>query len=47
MGKSLTEKILEAHLVTGKMQAGEEIFIRVDQTLTHPSGPGRGGSSVI
>lgn len=35
MGKSLTHKILESHLVSGRMVPGEEIFIRVDQTLTH------------
>ena len=35
MGKSLTRKILESHLVKGHMVPGEEIFIRVDQTLTH------------
>ena len=35
MGKSLTRKILEPHLVKGSMEPGEEIFIKVDQTLTH------------
>ena len=35
MGKSLTRKILESHFVSGSMIPGEEIFIRVDQTLTH------------
>lgn len=35
MGKSLTRKILESHYVSGKMLPGEEIFIKVDQTLTH------------
>ncbi len=35
MGKSLTRKILEEHLVSGNMTPGEEIFIKVDQTLTH------------
>jgi aconitate hydratase len=34
MGKNLTYKILEDHLVEGKLQAGEEIAIRIDQTLT-------------
>ena len=34
MGKSLTHKILEQHLVEGKLAAGEEIGIRIDQTLT-------------
>lgn len=35
MGKSLTRKILETHFVKGSMEPGEEIFIKVDQTLTH------------
>ena len=35
MGKSLTRKIIEAHCVSGSMKAGEEVFIKVDQTLTH------------
>ncbi len=34
MGKNLTQKIIEAHLVSGKMLPGEEIAIRIDQTLT-------------
>jgi aconitate hydratase len=34
MGKSLTRKILESHLVEGEWKAGTEIGIRVDQTLT-------------
>ena len=32
MGKSLTRKIIEAHYVSGSMKAGEEVFIKVDQT---------------
>ncbi len=32
-GKSLTRKIIEAHLVEGRPVPGEEIAIRVDQTL--------------
>ena len=35
MGKSLTRKILESHYVSGSMVPGEEVFIKVDQTLTH------------
>jgi aconitate hydratase len=35
VGKSLTHKIIESHLVSGNMIPGEEIFIKVDQTLTH------------
>lgn len=34
MGKNVTQKILEAHLVSGKMTPGEEIGIRIDQTLS-------------
>jgi aconitate hydratase len=34
MGKTVTEKILAAHLVEGRLQQGEEIGIRIDQTLT-------------
>ncbi len=35
MGKSLTRKIIEEHYVSGSMIPGEEVFIKVDQTLTH------------
>lgn len=35
MGKSLTRKIIESHYVSGSMTPGEEVFIKVDQTLTH------------
>ena len=35
MGKSLIRKIIESHYVSGSMVPGEEVFIRVDQTLTH------------
>lgn len=35
MGRSLTQKIIESHYVSGSMVPGEEVFIRVDQTLTH------------
>ncbi len=34
MGKSLTRKILEDHLVVGKYVPGTEIGIKIDQTLT-------------
>jgi aconitate hydratase len=34
MGKTVTEKLLAAHLVEGNLQKGEEIGIRIDQTLT-------------
>ena len=33
--KTLTRKILEAHCVKGSLTPGEEVFVRVDQTLTH------------
>ncbi|MGL6201521.1 MAG: aconitate hydratase [Lachnospiraceae bacterium] len=35
MGKSLTKKIIESHYVSGSMKPGEEVFIKVDQSLTH------------
>lgn len=35
--QNLTQKIIAAHLVSGKMIAGEEISIRIDQTLTQDS----------
>lgn len=34
MGKTLTQKILEIHLVEGEYKKGNEIGIRIDQTLT-------------
>ena len=34
MGLTLTEKILKAHLVEGELVKGQEIGIRIDQTLT-------------
>jgi len=34
MGKSITQKILEEHLVDGKFEPGKEIAIKIDQTLT-------------
>lgn len=34
---NLTRKIIEKHLVSGRMTAGEEIAIRIDQTLTQDS----------
>jgi aconitate hydratase len=34
MGKSLTKKILEEHLVVGEYVPGQEIGIKIDQTLT-------------
>lgn len=37
MGLTLAEKILKAHLVEGEMVKGNEIGIRIDQTLTQDS----------
>ncbi len=34
MGKNLTSKIIESHLVDGEAVAGSEIALRIDQTLT-------------
>lgn len=34
MKQSLTQKLIESHLVEGEMQPGEEIALRIDQTLT-------------
>lgn len=35
MGKSLTRKIIESHYVSGSLVPGEEVFLKIDQTLTH------------
>ncbi|MDY3947729.1 MAG: aconitate hydratase, partial [Ezakiella sp.] len=35
MRKNLSRKILESHLISGNMIVGEEIAVKVDQTLTH------------
>jgi aconitate hydratase len=34
MGKTVAEKIIEAHLVKGKLEPGSEIAIKIDHTLT-------------
>lgn len=34
MGKTLTHKLIEAHLVAGRIEPGTEIGIHIDQTLT-------------
>lgn len=34
MGKNITQKVISAHLVEGVMEAGKEIAIKIDQTLT-------------
>ena len=35
MGDSLTKKIIKSHFVKGSMKPGQDVFIKVDQTLTH------------
>ena len=34
MGKTIAEKIIEQHLLSGEMKTGKEIGLRIDQTLT-------------
>ena len=34
MGKSITQKILEKHIIKGNFYPGEELAIKIDQTLT-------------
>ena len=34
---NLTQKILSGHLLSGRLIPGEEIAIRIDQTLTQDS----------
>ena len=34
MGLTLAQKLIKSHLVEGEMIAGEEIGLRIDQTLT-------------
>ncbi len=34
MGQNIVQKVISSHLVSGNMNAGEEIAIRIDQTLT-------------
>jgi len=34
MGANITQKIIKEHLVSGSMEAGKSITIRIDQTLT-------------
>ena len=33
-GKNVAQKLIESHLLKGRMEAGEEIALRIDQTLT-------------
>ena len=37
MGYNIAEKIISSHLVSGKMKTGNEISIKIDQTLTQDS----------
>jgi aconitate hydratase len=34
MGQNVAQKLIESHLLSGEMRAGEEIGLRIDQTLT-------------
>ena len=34
MGKTLAQKIIESHLISGDMTPGSEVALRIDQTLT-------------
>ncbi len=34
MGQNVAQKMIESHLIEGKMEAGEEIALKIDQTLT-------------
>jgi aconitate hydratase len=34
MGRSITQKLIESHLVEGSMEPGEQIGLKIDQTLT-------------
>ncbi len=34
MGKNIVQKLIESHLLEGKMKQGEEIGLKIDQTLT-------------
>lgn len=35
MAQNITQKLIESHLISGKLIPGEEIYIKIDQTLTH------------
>jgi aconitate hydratase len=34
MGKTVAQKLIDSHLTTGQMNPGEEIGLKIDQTLT-------------
>ena len=38
MGKTIAQKIIASHLVSGDMTPGSEIALRIDQTLTQDAG---------
>lgn len=35
MAQNMIQKLIRSHLVSGEMKPGEEIYIKIDQTLTH------------
>ena len=37
MSQNIAQKIISRHLLSGEMKAGEEISLRIDQTLTQDS----------
>ena len=37
MGYTISQKIIKDHLLSGEMKVGEEIALRIDQTLTQDS----------
>ena len=37
MSQNIAQKIIARHLLSGEMKAGEEISLRIDQTLTQDS----------
>ena len=34
MGNTIAEKIIKRHLISGQMVTGQEIALKIDQTLT-------------
>ncbi len=34
MGKTIAEKIIQAHMISGSMEQGKEVALKIDQTLT-------------
>ena len=35
MGQNMIQKLIASHLVSGTMNPGDEIYIKIDHTLTH------------